>query len=245
MKYPQTGAKTLFVQFIKVGHRKTLPSLINSISKVFITILTTQLQKWTEENSVLDESQSGFRKSYSTIDNLFSLQTIIQKYLCRTGGRFFCIFIDFRRASDSIPHNKIWDSFKRKGINENGKFLKIFHSMYIQLKSCVKINSTLTQFFECTIGTRQGCVSSPIIFSLFINDLVEYLRSESDSGVFVTNNIEDLFALMFADDVSCFSDTIVRLQRLINLIEKFCNAVGMKLNLGKTKIMVFRNGGIV
>ena len=212
---------------------------------LFITILTTRLQKWTEENSVLDESQAGFRKSYSTIDNLFSLQAIIQKYLCRTGGRFFCIFIDFRRAFDSIPHNKIWDSLKRKGINENGKFLKIFHSMYKQLKSCVKINSTLTQFFECTIGTRQGCVSSPIIFSLFINDLVEYLRSESDSGVFVTNNIEDLFALMFADDVSCFSDTIVRLQRLINLIEKFCNAVGMKLNLGKTKIMVFRNGGIV
>ena len=50
---------------------------------------------------------------------------------------------------------------------------------------------------------------------------------------------------MFADDVSCFSDTVVRLQRLINLIEKFCNAVGMKLNLDKTKIMVFRNGGIV
>ena len=88
-------------------------------------------------------------------------------------------------------------------------------------------------------------MSSFIIFSLFINDLVEYLRSESDSGVFVTNNIEDLFALMFADDVSCFSDTIVRLQRLINLIEKFCDAVGMKLNLGKTKIMVFGNGGIV
>ena len=50
---------------------------------------------------------------------------------------------------------------------------------------------------------------------------------------------------MFADDVSCFSDTVIRLQRLIDLIEKFCKSVGMKLNLNKTKIMVFRNGGIV
>ena len=50
---------------------------------------------------------------------------------------------------------------------------------------------------------------------------------------------------MFADDVSCFSDTIIRLQRLINLIENFCKSVGMKLNLSKTKIMVFRNGGIL
>ena len=220
-------------------------SLINSISKVFTGILTTRLQTWAEENSVLDESQVGFRKRYSTIDNLFSLHAIIQKYLCRPRGRFFCIFIDFRRAFDSIPHSKIWDSLKRKGINENGKFLKIFHSMYSQLKSCIKVNNSLTHFFECTIGTRQGCVSSPIIFSLFINDLVDYIRSESDSGIFITNDVEDLFALMFADDVSCFSDTVVRLQRLINLIEKFCNAVGMKLNLDKTKIMVFRNGGIV
>ena len=91
--------------------------------------------------------------------------------------------------------------------------------MYNQLKSCVKVkvNNSLTQFFECTIGTRQGCISSPIIFSLFINDLVEYLRSETGSGIFISNDIEDLLALMFADDVSCFSDTVIRLQRLINI----------------------------
>lgn len=70
--------------------------------------------------------------------------------------------------------------------------------MYNQFKSCVKVNNCLTQFFECCIGTRQGCVSSPIIFSLFINDLVSYLRSECESGVFISNEIEDAIALMFA-----------------------------------------------
>ena len=88
-------------------------------------------------------------------------------------------------------------------------------------------------------------MSSPIIFSLFINDLISYLRSESDSGVFISNEIEDVMALMFADDISCFADTVVRLKRLIDLIEKFCKSVGMTLNLTKTKIIVFRNGGIV
>ena len=104
--------------------------------------------------------------------------------------------------------------------------------MYSQLKSCVKVKNSLSHFFECCIGTRQGCLSSPIIFALFINDLIAYLRAESDRGIFISNDIEDLIALMFADDVACFSDTIVRLQRLINLIEKFCKSVGMKLNLG-------------
>ena len=220
-------------------------SLINSIGKIFTGILTTRLQKWSEDNRVIDESQAGFRKSYSTVDNIFSLQAIIQKYICRERGRFYCIFIDFKRAFDSIPHSKLWDSLQRKGINENCKFLKIFKSMYSQLKSCVKVKNSLSRFFECSIGTRQGCLSSPIIFSLFINDLISYLRAETDRGISITNDIEDALAFMFADDVSCFSYTVIRLQRLINLIEKFCNSVGMKLNLSKTKIMVFRNGGIL
>ena len=75
--------------------------------------------------------------------------------------------------------------------------------------------------------------------------MVSYLKAESDRGIFISNDIEDVIALMFADDVACFSDTIIRLQRLINLIKRFCTSVGMKLNLNKTKIMVFRNGGIL
>ena len=94
------------------------------------------------------------------------------------------------------------------------------------------------------MGSRQGCVNSPIIFSLFINDLVSFLKAECDRGIFVTDQI-DMIALMFADDVACFSDTIIRLQHQINCIHSFCESVGMSLNLLKTKIIVFRKGGIL
>ena len=220
-------------------------ALINCLCKIFMSILTTRLTDWAETQNVIDESQAGFRKGYSTIDNIFSLQSVVQKYLCRERGRFYCIFVDFKRAFDSIQHDSLWFSLERKGISPNGKFLSIFRSMYSQLKSCVKVNNGLTQFFDCHIGTRQGCVSSPIIFSLFINDLISYLRTECDWGIFVTDQIEDIIGLLFADDVASFSDTIVRLQHQINCIHRFCESVGMSLNLLKTKIIVFRNGGIV
>ena len=58
----------------------------------------------------------------------------------------------------------------------HGTFLDIFKSMYGQLKSRIKINGGLSRQFECTVGTRQGCVSLPVIISLFINDLVKYIR---------------------------------------------------------------------
>ena len=211
-------------------------SLMNSISKIFNGILTARVQKWVEVNNVLDESQAGFRRGFSTIDNIFSLHAMIQKYICRSRGRFYCLFVDFKLAFDSIQHEKMWDSLKRKGIPENRNFLKVFQSMYKQLKSCVKIENSLSEFFRCTIGTMQGCISSPIIFCLFINDLVAYLRTECNNrGIFFTNDIEDILALMFADDVSCFSDTVIRLQKMVDLIGKFCKSVGMEINLKKKK----------
>ena len=101
----------------------------------------------------------------------------------------------------------------------------------------------MTEFFECTIGTRQGCVGSPKIFTLFISDLISYLESKLNRGIFVTTEIPDLFALMFADDVSCFADTVVGLQRLLNELEIFRKSIGINVNFDKTKIVVHRNGG--
>ena len=46
-------------------------SLMNSISKIFNGILTARVQKWAEEKNVLDELQDGFRRGFSTIDNIF------------------------------------------------------------------------------------------------------------------------------------------------------------------------------
>ena len=85
-------------------------------------ILTIRLTDWAETNNVLDESRAGFWKGYSTMDTVFSLQALVQKYLCRDRGRFYCIFIDFKQAFDSIQHTHLWNSLERKGMKQDGKF---------------------------------------------------------------------------------------------------------------------------
>lgn len=169
------------------------------------------------------------------------MHAVVQKYLCKKGGRFYCLFIDFKKAFDSIKHDKLWDALERKGIE--GIFLRVWKSLYSKLQSCVKIDDKLTELFDCKIGTRQGCVGSPKIFTLFINDLILYLESKFNRGIFVTTGVTDLLALMFADDVSCFADTVIGLQRLLNELSIFCKSVGICINFDKTKIVVFRNGG--
>ena len=109
--------------------------------------------------------------------------------------------------------------------------------MYKKLQYCVKAqcvtgvdghsqqNGGLTDSFNCDIGTKQGCSTSSKIFAIYVNDLVKYTRSFSNGGILISEDIGQLYALLFADDVSTFSDTAINLQRHIDNIEMFCKTV--------------------
>ena len=63
------------------------------------------------------------------------------------------------------------------------------------------------------------------------------------TGFLYPPDVADIFCLMYADDIANCAETSVRLQRQVNLIGEFCDSRDMKVNLNKTKIIVFRNGG--
>ena len=244
--FPESWCKSIITPIYKKGSRNDPSnyraiSLIDSLCKIFMGILSSRLNNWCEENNVLDESQAGFRQKYTTIDNVFNLMAVVQKHLTKKGGRFYCIFIDFEKAFDNVQHSQIWKSFERNNIK--GKFCQIMKSLYQNTESCVKCNNKLTEYFKCSIGTRQGCVTSPKIFSLLVNDLIKYLQHNCGEGIYITEDVSSLYALMYADDVSSFADTVCRLQKQIDSISNFCKELNMKINIEKTKIIVFRNGG--
>jgi len=169
------------------------------------------LYDWAEENNKIDESQAGFRKGYSAVDNIFCFQEMVQKYLSKKCGRFYCIYVDFRKEFDKINHNRLFVSLENKGIH--GQFMLILKSLYSNLRSSVKLNNCITDHFSCNIGTRQGDKTSSTIFDLFIDELSTLLREICGSGIFITNDIPDIFCLMFADDVAGCAETAIKLQQ--------------------------------
>jgi len=101
-------------------------ALSNCISKIFINIPSKRLSTWCDDNDVIDESQAGFRKGYSTIDKLFNLQSVVQKYLTVKRGRVYVFYVDFRKAFDSCPHYLLWSCLRRNGVNgTNSDYLSI------------------------------------------------------------------------------------------------------------------------
>ena len=127
-------------------------SLVNTMYKIFSSILYKRLYDWVEENEKLDESQARFRAGYSAIDNIFSLSAVIQKYLSRRGGLFYCLYVKFQKAFDTVEHEQLFKSLMKKG--EYGNFLKAVKSLYSNLYASTCTVNGLTKAFLCNIGTR-------------------------------------------------------------------------------------------
>ena len=92
-------------------------SLIDTICKFFVSILNTRLSSWSDENDITEESQAGFRKGYSTSDNIFILMTLVQKYLSKQNSSFYCIFIDYEKAFVKAKHNELWKALEKGSLN--------------------------------------------------------------------------------------------------------------------------------
>ena len=246
--YPSEWSKAIVVPIFKKGDANVPDnyrgiSLINIACKCYTSILNKRLYSWMEEEGLIVENQAGFRKAYSTTDQIFNLYSVIQKSMSRKGQKLYVAFIDFRKAFDSVSHKKLLQVAFNEGIR--GKFFCALQVMYESLVSCVRVNNELSDVFDCPIGVRQGCVMSPTLFSLFINQLANHINETGVHGVQLLPNMIELFLLLFADDVALISTSPRGLQAQLNSLKECCDRLKLTVNQSKTKIMVFRKGGFL
>ena len=131
--------------------------------------------------------------------------------------------------------------------NVGTKMMRMLKAIYAHVRAYTRTSKGLTNTVTCPVGVRQGCIISPIICTLFLNGLQEYISVGSHGIDIETHGIDietiKLFVLLFADDLVIFAELVIELQRLINRLVGYCDRWRMKVNLLKTKVVVFRNGG--
>ena len=176
-------------------------SLLPTIYKIFASILNSRLKNWSE--SFLSQAQAGFRSGFSTTDNIFVLRNIISICLRKNKGKLYSAFIDFKAAFDSVDRKLLFEKLSLWGVN--GKFLNIFKAMYTDVNFKVRLEGGVTKSINSTCGLRQGCPLSPLLFSIFINDIEPYLRSLCYKGVIVGE--KEFFCLLYADDLVIMSES--------------------------------------
>ena len=86
------------------------------------------------------------------------------------------LFVDFKKAFDSVYTNALWFKLFKMGLD--GKILVMFKAMYAVVKSCIKHCNSFSDFFNISVGLRQGQNNSPALFALFLEDLSYFYKIE-------------------------------------------------------------------
>ena len=215
-------------------------SLLNVCSKIYSGILNRRLNDWLEINDVLGEEQAGYRRSRSSLEQIFVLYSIVNKQLVKH-KKLYVAFIDFKKAFDCVSREKLWPILRKNGISL--KMLKALKSMYQVVKTKVRVNGQYTESLDCPLGLKQGEICSPVIFSLFIHELTKEIRKKGKHGVQLSPEMVQILILLFADDVALIADSIGGLQNQLNILHEVAIKLDLEVNLNKSNIVVFRNGG--
>jgi hypothetical protein len=122
--------------------------------------------------------------------------------------------------------------------------------MYQNIKSRIVYNNAVSDFFDCKNGVRQGENLSPFLFSMYLNDLEQFLNDRNVNGLTsITEDFEieldvylKLFVLLYADDTVIMSESKEDMQNQLNVFNDFCKKWKLKVNAEKSKVLVLSNG---
>lgn len=170
--------------------------------------------------------QHGFSKNKSTISNLAEYVNFLATHIAN-GGQIDTIYTDFAKAFDKVNHKILMNKLEQFPLNNCTKAW-IF-SFLTNRKQIVCVNGSKSKLIHPTSSVPQGCILSPLLFSLFINDLPNKIKCH---------------ILLFADDckifmaIKSFEDCML-LQSDLKTLSEWCIQNKLSLNTGKCTVVSF------
>ena len=180
-----------------------------------------------------DELQFGFQKYSSTTLCTWSAVETIYYYKRAGGSEVYCCLLDCKKAFDTVEHRKIFEKLRGR---LPVVFVRILLVIYVGQKCFVRWNSKNSCLFSVQNGVRQGAVLSPILFSLYVNDLIEILRA-SKIGCFISPKYFGIVA--YADDILLIAPRRDALQRMVDMCETYMINNKISFRPTKTKSLCF------
>jgi len=202
---------------------------LSFITKIFERIIFLRLQFMVDEK--MSEFQHGFRSNRSCESATAFVTQSMHNIIDKRNGKGIAVFVDFRKAFDSINHSILLDKLTTKFDGKiEPKMLKLLFNYFQNRSFQIKNNDELLETFHIKSGTPAGSCLGPIIFSLFINDIGEVLT---------------LPYALYADDLVFFVDAtnlgegIKKINECYLNLVNWCNENKLTINTAKTKVMYF------
>ena len=198
-------------------------SLTCILCKLMEQFIRDVVQNHMEHFKLYCKCQHGFRKGKSCVTQLLEVMDDFSNYI-DNGQAFDVIYLDFKKAFDSVPHERLLVKLKSYGIDGNlFRWIKDFLSERLQY---VKVGSKCSSTMNVTSGIPQGSILGPILFLIFINDLPDCVQSIST---------------IFADDTKAYNtcDKSDILQEDIKALQEWSKKWQLFFNCSKCKCIHF------
>ena len=186
-----------------------------------------------------DSMQFGFKKGVSTTQCSW-LVTEVTNYFMRRGTAVTACLLDCSKAFDKCQFDKLFEKLIAKGLP--AVVVRVLIFVYQEQEGCVKLGGKKSSMFRLTNGTRQGSVLSPLLFSIYLDDLLTELRVLQ-----IGCHIGGLWygACGYADDLIMLAPNREVLQKMLAICERYGKEHNLVFStdpvprLSKTKCMYF------
>jgi len=207
-------------------------SLLTHASKVLLKVLTKRLQAKTEADRCIGEDQFGFRKGRGTRDAIGALRVLAERSLEHDKEVYIC-FVDYEKAFDRVDWRKLMGILRRIGVDWRDR--RLIGNLYMGQKVKVRIEGEGSEPGQIGRGVRQGCPLSPLLFNIYIDELMREAVEDTEEGIKVGGKL--IKALRFADDQAMLASSENELQQVMDRLNTTSAKYNMKINTKKTKVM--------
>ena len=176
--------------------------------------------------------QFGFVEGRSAQMAICSTVDVI-KYFNNRGSPVYSCSLDAEKAFDAIPHSVL---LYKASVVLKDHWWRLMFSWYTSLNAVVKWNNVLSQKFTLCMGSRQGGLTSPFLFNLLYQELVDGLPNLR-CGLRIGNYSYNVFC--YADDLLLTSATATGLQKLIDYANNYVSSHGLSFNAKKSNTVIF------
>ena len=189
--------------------------------KLLEQFVRDEIVKHMTDNNLYSECQHGFRKKRSCVTQLLEVYDQLTEMI-DDGKSVDIIYLDFRKAFDSIPHERLLRKMAGYGIT--GGTLKWVRDFLCEREQRVRVGNEYSNVTKVTSGIPQGSILGPVLFTIFINDLPENMN---------------VHCKVFADDTKIYEDVKKKdaIQQDLYKLQEWTELWNLYFNVSKCKVM--------